>query len=87
MRTVMLAGQPESAGHLQAGLQWGALSDEEEEVVAPAMDGYTSSNDSYGGHMGGIAFEGAVSEADPYEAECIRQVSQCITLRVFYIAR
>ena len=70
----MLAGQPESAG-----LQWGALSDEEEEVVAPAMDGYTSSNDSYGGHMGGFAFEGAVSEADLYEPECTRQVS----LRLF----
>ncbi|KAL0042381.1 hypothetical protein WJX77_010775 [Trebouxia sp. C0004] len=67
------AGQPESAGHLQAGLQWGALSDEEEEVVAAAMDGYTSSNNSYGGHTGGFAFEGAISEADPYETQCARE--------------
>ena len=80
----MLAGQPDSAGHLQTGLQWGALSDEEEEFVAPAMDGYTSSNDSYGGHMGGFVFEGAVSEADPYEVKCTRQVSQRLISRVFY---
>ena len=83
----MLAGQPESAGHLQAGLQWGGMSDEEEEVMAPAMDGYTSSNDSYGGHMGGFALEGAVSEADPYEAQCTRQVSQCFFQGVLYITR
>ena len=38
------------------------------------MDGYTSSDDSYGGHMAGFAFEGAVSEVDPYEEEAIRYI-------------
>ncbi len=68
----MLDGQPQAAQAMSAGLQWGARSDDEEEVGAPGMDGYTSSNDSYGGHMGGFAFEGAVSEADPYEADFVR---------------
>ena len=31
------------------------------------MDGYTSSGSSYGGGMTGLAFEGAVSEADSAE--------------------
>ena len=38
------------------------------------MDGYTSSDDSYGGHMAGFAFEGAVSEADPLEEDTIRYI-------------
>ena len=35
--------------------------------VGVAMDGYTSSGGSYGGGMTGLAFEGAVSEADSAE--------------------
>lgn len=72
MRTVTLAACPEAAGHSAAGLHWGAQSDDEEDFGAPAMDGYTSSSDSYGGHMGGFAFEGAVSEADAHEADYTR---------------
>ena len=53
--------------HLAGGLHWGAPSDDEGEAEAAAMDGYSSSGDSYGGHMGGFAFEGAVSEDDPYD--------------------
>ena len=77
MRTVTLAACPDAAGHSPAGLQWGAQSDADEEFGAPAMDGYTSSNDSYGGHMGGFAFEGAVSEADPYDADYTRYADLC----------
>ena len=62
----MLVG--EAAGVLPAGLHWGALSDDEEQIGPVGMDGYTSSDDSYGDHMGGFAFEGAVSEADSHEA-------------------
>lgn len=72
MRTVTLAARSEAAWHSAVGLQWGAQSDDEGDFGAPAMDGYTSSSDSYGGHMGGFAFEGAVSEADPYEADYAR---------------
>ena len=68
----MLGEQHHRARPLPAGLQWGALSDDDEEVGAPAMDGYTSSSDSYGGHMAGFAFEGAVSEADPCDVAFTR---------------
>ena len=74
VRTVSLTDASQQHQHraATAGLQWGALSDDEEAVGAAAMDGYTSSDDSYGGHMGGFAFEGAVSEADPYDEEPVR---------------
>ena len=74
VRTVSLtdAGQQHQHRAAAAGLQWGALSDDEEAVGAAAMDGYTSSDDSYGGHMADFAFEGAVSEADPYDQEYVR---------------
>ena len=64
MRTVMQTQieDPPLAG----GLHWGAASDDEEEAGAAGMDGYTSSDDSYGGHIANFAFEGAVSEVDPY---------------------
>lgn len=52
---------------LAGALHWGAPSDDEEEPGAMGMDGYSSSDDSYAGHMDGLAFEGAVSEADPYD--------------------
>lgn len=74
MRTISLTdpSQPQHNRAATTGLQWGALSDDEEAAGAPAMDGYTSSDDSYGGHMVGFAFEGAVSEADSYEEDSIR---------------
>lgn len=72
VRTVSLIDADQRHQHSTAGLQWGALSDDEEAVGTAAMDGYTSSDDSYGGHMGGFAFEGAVSEADPYDEEPVR---------------
>ena len=69
MRTVALSRPDQAQQHYHhrsaaAGLHWDALSDDEEAVGAVGMDGYTSSDDSYGGHMGGFAFEGAVSEDD-----------------------
>lgn len=75
MRTVSLTGPDQAQRHraVTAGLQWEALSDDEEAAGAGVMDGYTSSDDSYGGHMGGFAFEGAVSEAaDPDDDELAR---------------
>ena len=77
MRTVSLTDTSHQPQHRAAttGLQWDALSDDDEAVGAAAMDGYTSSDDSYGGHMGGFAFEGAVSEADSYDEEHVRCTS------------
>lgn len=74
VRTISLTDPGRRQQHRagSSGLQWGALSDDEEAAGAPAMDGYTSSDDSYGAHMAGFAFEGAVSEADPYEGHPIR---------------
>ena len=75
VRTVSLTGpnQAQRRSEVTAGLQWEGLSDDEGAAGAGVMDGYTSSDDSYGGHMGGFAFEGAVSEADePYDDEWAR---------------
>ena len=65
MRTVMQTqiADPPLAGRFH----WGAASDDEAEAGAAGMDGYTSSDDSYGGHIANFAFEGAVSEMDPYD--------------------
>lgn len=85
VRTISLTDPSQRQLHRAAitRLQWGALSDDEEAAGAPAMDGYTSSDDSYGGHMAGFAFEGAVSEADPYEEELIR----CMQLISGYLSK
>ena len=74
MRTISLTDPVKQQQHraATAGLHWGALSDDEADTGAAAMDGYTSSDDSYGGHMEGFAFEGAVSEADPYDEAPVR---------------